>query len=306
MKVSSSPHIRDSITASNLYLWVIVALLPAAAASIYFFRLRAAAIILVSVGSAIVVDNILQKLTNNNLGVFNGSAIITGLLLALILPPGVPLWLPVIGVVVALGVAKYAFGPGNAVFNPALVGRIFLAVSFPALMAGYLGIDGVTAATPLSIAKNEGMHVLLTQYGTTGSLNSALFTGGIAGSLGETSALALLIGGVFLIFMRVTDWRIPLVYIGTVAVLASAFGQDVLFNLFAGGLMIGAFFMATDYVTTPISRNGKIIFALGCGILTMLLRVYSVYPEGVAFSILLMNAATPLIDRLTRPRPFGK
>jgi electron transport complex protein RnfD len=305
--VSSSPHLHSKETVSRLYLYVVIALVPAVLAGVYFFKARALSIIFVTVASALLVDLVCQKLTKRRLRL-NGSALITGLLLALVLPPTLPLWLPVIGVIVAIALAKYAFGPGNNIFNPALVGRVFLAVSFPTLMSVYLSVDGVASATPLTIAKVDGYQAVINSvhYGTTENLYLSMFIGNHSGSIGETSVCLLLLGGIFLIVMKVIDGRIPLCYMGTVAVMAFLFKQDILFYLMAGGLILGAFFMATDCVTTPITKKGRIIFSVGCGILTVLLRIYSGYPEGVMFSILLMNAATPLIDRLTKPRPFGK
>lgn len=297
------PHIKDKITKNRIMLYVIIALLPATGAAIYFFKTRALFIILLSVITALITDFILQKVTKNNIG-FNLSAVVTGLLLALVLPSTVPLWIPVVGVIFAIAIAKYAFGPGNAIFNPALVGRVFLVNAFPALTATWIWPDGITGATPLTIAKLEGLMTLKLKLGST--LYQKLFIGNIAGSLGETSALALLIGGIFLIALKVIDWRVPLTYIGSVFILSFIFKQDPLFSILAGGLLLGAFFMATDYATTPLTRKGKLFFALGCGILTVVIRLWSSYPEGVAYSILLMNAFSPLIERYTKPRIFGK
>jgi electron transport complex protein RnfD len=305
MIVSPSPHIHDKETLNRLYILVIIALVPAVLASIYFFKGKALSLIVVTLISAVMVDFICQRILSQKLH-YNGSAVITGLLLSLILPPTIPLWLPVIGAVVSVALAKYAFGPGNNIFNPALVGRVFLAISFPTLMSVYIAVDGTTGATPLQMVKLDGYNNLVSQYGTSENLYWTMFVGNHAGSVGETSVLFLLIGGIFLIIMRVIDWRIPLFYLGSVALMALAFKQDILFHLMAGGLMIAAFFMATDYVTTPITKKGRIIFGLGCGIITVLLRIYSGYAEGVMFAVLLMNAATPLIDGLTKPVPFGK
>jgi len=176
--------------------------------------------------------------------------------------------------------------------------------AFPALTAKWIWPDGITGATPLNIAKIEGFSILQQKLGST--LYQKLFIGNIAGSLGETSALALLVGGIFLIALKVIDWRVPLTYISTVFVLSFIFKQNPIFSILAGGLFLGAFFMATDYATTPLTKKGRVIFALGCGVLTVLIRLWSSYPEGVAYSILLMNAFTPLIERYTRPRIFGK
>lgn len=294
--VSSYPHIKDKRTKNKIMLYVILALLPAASVGVYFFGIHALLIILVSVLTAFIADLILQHITKNIVKGINFSALLTGLLLALVLPPTVQLWIPAVGVIFAIAIAKYAFGPGNAVFNPALVGRIFLVNAFPALTSAWISPDGITAATPLTVAKLQGLAISHTN----------LFIGNISGSLGETSALALLLGGIFLIAIKVIDWRIPLTYIGSVFILSYVFKQDPIFSVLAGGLFLGAFFMATDYATTPLTSKGKLIFALGCGILTVFIRLYSSFPEGVAYSILLMNAFTPLIERYTKPRIFGK
>ncbi|MFH2028581.1 MAG: RnfABCDGE type electron transport complex subunit D, partial [Nanoarchaeota archaeon] len=294
--VSSSPHIKDTITVENIMWLVVLALLPAAAAAIYFFKIPAILIILISVISAVSTEFIIIKLTKKDIPKMDGSAVITGLLLALILPPTVPLWIPAMGAAFAIGIGKMIFGGlSHNIFNPALVGRAFLAVSFPAIMARWISPDGVTAATPLAMLKLEGIK----------SSYSQLFYGNIGGCIGETSAIALLLGAAFLIFKKIIDWRIPTAYIGATILLALVFRQDPIFHILAGGLLIGAFFMATDYVTRPVTKNGRLIFGFGCGLLTMLIRFFGSYPEGVMFSILLMNGATPLIDRFTMPKPFG-
>jgi electron transport complex protein RnfD len=264
--------------------------------------LPAVYIISITTATALIIDYLLQRLSRNSLGL-NPSSVLTGLLLALVLPPTVPLWLPAVGAIFAVAIAKYAFGPGNAIFNPALVGRAFLVNAFPALTATWIWPDGVTGATPLNVAKLEGINVLTERVP---NLYQRLFTGNVAGSLGETSALALLVGGIFLIAFKVIDWRIPLTYLTSVFVFSFIFNQDPIFSILAGGLIIGAFFMATDYATIPMTKKGRLIFGLGCGILTVLIRVFSSYPEGVTFAILLMNAFTPLIERYTKPRIYGR
>jgi len=233
----------------------------------------------------------------------DGSAVITGLLLALTLPPRIPLWMVVIGVFFAIAIVKEAFGGlGYNIFNPALAGRAFLSVCFPKEMTSWVlpphfNYDAITGATPLS-----GNFVYLTDKL---SLYKELFFGNRGGSLGETSVMLILIGAAILLILRIIDWKIPLIYIGIVALGSFLMGKDPLFQIMAGGLMIGAFFMATDYVTSPVTGNGKIIFAVGLGILTVLMRNFSNMPEGVCFSILIMNAFTPLIDRYVRIKPFG-
>ena len=231
------------------------------------------------------------------------AAFITGLLLALVLPVTVPLWIPVLGSIFAIAIAKFAFGGlGFNIFNPALAGRAFIIASWPALVSKYITPDGITSATPLTVLKIQGQQAL-TQ--TFPNLYQKLFVGNIAGAIGETSALALLFGAGFLFYKKIIDWRIPSLYIGTVFVLSFIFGYNPIFSILAGGLLIGAFFMATDPVTSPTTKNGRLIFGFGCGFLTVIIRGFSGLPEGVMYSILLMNALTPLIDRYTIPKPFG-
>ncbi len=296
LTVSTNPHIREKETVDKIMWYVIIALIPTTIAGIIFFKARAAATVLLSVVSAVLTEFIIQKLTKKDVTIKDGSAVLTGLLLALVLSPMVPWWIPVFGAIFAIAIAKHAFGGlGHNIFNPALAGRAFLVASWPALMTIWLLPDGVTGATPLGILKLEGIK---TGY-------SQLFLGNIGGCIGEVSAIALLIGAAFLFYKKVIDWRIPTAYIGTVLVFAVIFRQDPVFLLLSGGLLLGAFFMATDYVTSAITQKGKLVFGFGCGFVTIILRLFSGYPEGVMFSILLMNAATPLIDRFTRPNPFG-
>jgi electron transport complex protein RnfD len=234
----------------------------------------------------------------------DGSAIVTAILFVLVMPPRTPLWIVVVGSVFSIAVAKEMFGGlGHNVFNPALAARAFVTVSFAGALSRWIApvhsmlADGITTATPLS----ESFAYTLSKT----EMYKALFFGNVGGSAGETSALLILIGGLILIAFGVIKWQVPVFYIGTVALLSWALGQDPLFQILAGGLFLGAFFMATDYVTTPITTKGKIIFAVGAGILVVLIRVYGSMPEGVCYSILLMNAFTPLIDRHVRPRVFG-
>jgi len=295
LTVSANPHVKDKDNVNKIMWYVIVALLPAVIASVYFFRLRALIVIFSSVISAVLTEFVIQKFMKQKITITDCSAVLTGLLLGLILSPLVPFWIPVLGSMFAIAIGKMVFGGlGHNIFNPALVGRAFLVASWPALMTRWL-VDGTTGATPLGMLKLEGVK---TGY-------NALFFGNIGGCIGETSALALLIGAGFLFYKKIIDWRIPASFIGTVFVFAWVFRQDPVFHILAGGLLIGAFFMATDYVTSPITKKGKLIFGFGCGFLTIILRLFSGYPEGVMFSILLMNAATPLIERFTLPKPFG-
>jgi len=296
--VSSSPHIRSEETVQRIMLDVIIALLPAAAASVYFFGMGTLAIMLTGILAAVATEAAIQKIRNKPVTINDGSAVITGLLLALTLPPALPLWMVAAGAVVAIGIGKQVYGGlGCNPFNPALVGRAFLIVSFPVHMTTWISpLDGVTSATPLGMMKMEGIK--------TGYME--LFLGNVGGSLGETSALLLVLGGAYLIYRGVIDWRIPVSYLGTVAVLTLVLGHDPLFHVLAGGLMLGAFFMATDMVTTPLTKLGRIIFGIGAGVLVVIIRLYGGYPEGVLFSILLMNIFTPIIDKFIRPRVYGE
>jgi len=308
--VSPSPHVKDAISVRGIMSAVIVALIPATVSGIYLFGLHALAVIIASILSAVGTEFVALKLMGRKF-VMDGSAVLTGLLLALCLPPTVPLWMPIVGAAFGIAIGKCAFGGlGHNIFNPALVGRVFLALSWPALMTRWVApFDAVSTATPL--AKGFGSVPIFD-----------LFVGNVAGCIGETSALAILIGGAFLIAMRYIDWRVPLFYIGTVGFLMLFLGQnsilnasdldslvevgkESLFHMFAGGLFLGAFFMATDYVTTPMTKLGRIIFAVGAGILVVAIRTVGGYPEGVAFSILIMNGFTPLIDRVIKPRVYG-
>jgi electron transport complex protein RnfD len=307
--VSASPHIRSDVSIETIFYAVTIALIPATVCGIYLFGIHALYVILVAIISAMLTEFVAMRLTGEielslddilhlRLPAPTG-VVITGLLLALCLPPRIPLWMVAIGAAFAVAFGKCAFGGlGHNIFNPALVGRAFLMVSWPVALTTWtkpLAYDAITTATPLGLWK---MQHIATPY-----INLAL--GNVGGCIGETSAIALLIGGIYLIAKRYIDWRTPVSYIGTVAVLAFALEQDPLFHILAGGLFLGAFFMATDYVTTPITRNGRIIFGVGAGIIVVLIRVIGGYPEGVCFSILLMNAFTPLIDRHVRPRVYG-
>jgi len=278
-------------------MWsVVIALLPAVFAAVYFFQARAISVVLTAVAGAVLTEYIFQKIRNKKIMIKDGSAVVTGLLLALTLPPSIPLWTAFFGSVVAIGLGKQVFGGiGQNSFNPALVGRAFLTASYPVLMTTWT-VDGVSSATPLSQMKMEGI--------ATDTWN--LFVGQIGGSLGETSALALLLGFSYLLYKGYVNWRIPLAMVGTVFLGTFAFGSDPIFHLFAGGLMLGALFMATDMVSSPTTKLGRWIFGIGAGLLVVIIRLWGGYPEGVMYSILLMNTAVPLINRYTRPRSLGE
>ncbi len=300
--ISHAPHIWRGFSTSKIMYIVVAALLFPTAAGIYFFGFYAIYIILASIITAVLTEFVIKKLRRKKF-IMDGSAVITGLLLALILPPRLPLWMVVLGAFFSIAVVKEAFGGlGYNIFNPALAGRAFLSVCFPKEMTTWVlpphfNYDAVTGATPL--AEN-----FVPQADKLASYKN-LFFGNIGGSLGETSVMLILIGAAVLFAFRIIDWRIPTFYIGTVALGSLLMGKDVLFQVLAGGLMIGAFFMATDYVTSPVTGNGRIIFGVGLGVLTVLIRNFSSMPEGVCFSILIMNAFTPLIDKYVRIKPFG-
>ncbi|MCD5390917.1 RnfABCDGE type electron transport complex subunit D [candidate division NPL-UPA2 bacterium] len=298
-------------------MWeVVLALGPTTLLGIYIFGWRALTIILTSTATAILTEAAIQKFCKKKVAVADGSAALTGLLLALNLPPGVPLWLAGIGGAMAIGLGKQVFGGlGNNPFNPALVGRVVLLISWPNLMTTwpkptpglFRSVDVVTGATPLGLLK-EGAAVATSQV----SLWDA-FWGNIGGCIGEVSALALLIGAIFLFWRKHISWHIPIPFIATVVLVSGIFWLlnpakyvHPLFHLLTGGLILGAFFMATDMVTSPVTRKGQIIFAVGCGLITVAIRLFSKSPEGVSFAILMMNGATPLIDRWTRLRKFGE
>ena len=303
LTLSSSPHIRANESVQTIMRDVLIALLPAALAGIYFFKMRAALVMIVAVVAAVLSEYLWQRLTHKNITVGDLSAVVTGLLLAFNVPPTMPLWMVAVGTVFAVLIVKQLFGGiGQNIVNPALAGRAFLLASWPIAMTTWT-LDGVTTATPLAILKAG--------EGTLPTLSQA-FIGNIGGCIGETSALALLIGFVYLLYRKIISWEIPVVYIGTVAILTTVIGRNGfmtgngLYEIFTGGLMLGAIFMATDYTTTPMTKKGQVIFALGCGIIATIIRTIGGYPEGVSYSILIMNLCVPLIDKFATPRTFGE
>lgn len=300
--VSPAPHLWKGLSVSKIMYLVVLALMFPTGAAVYFFGYRALSVIGVSVATAVATEYICKRLRNRAF-VMDGSAVVTGILLGLILPPTIPLWMVAIGSIFAISIVKEAFGGlGHNIFNPALGARAFMSASFSMQMTTWVlpmgfGADAVTSATPLS-----GSSVWQ-QFDP--SAYQAMFLGNTTGSIGETSALLILIGGILLLALGIINWRIPAVYIGMVALMAVALGQDPLFHILAGGLMLGAFFMATDYVTSPLTNKGKIIFSFALGAMTVMIRQFGGMPEGVCYSILFMNAITPLIDRYTKVRPYG-
>lgn len=320
---ASAPHIRTSDSVSKIMLDVLIALVPAVIVSVFVFGWSALVLCLMGVIVAEALELFIMKVLRKKKDFIpDGSAAVTGLLLAMNLPAGFPWYLFIIGILVAIGLGKHVYGGlGSNPFNPALVGRVFLVISFPAAMSNYYkpGIwktleslstaasPVVTGATPMGLLKESGLQSALQNH-----TYMDMFLGNIGGALGEVSALALIIGFVYLLVRKHVSWHIPVAYIGTVLIISSVFyliNPDQygtpLYHLLGGGLMLGALFMATDMVTSPSTVKGSLIYGMGCGIITMLIRIVGALPEGVAFSILIMNAVKPLIDRWTRRRPFG-
>ena len=305
--ISPGPHIFGQTSTPKMMKDVIIALTPAIFASIYFFRMRAVILFLVSIASCVIFEIAIRLLLKRKITILDFSAVVTGIIFAMVMPPSLPLWMAVLGCFVAIGLAKELFGGlGNNVFNPTLLGRAFLMAAFPTYLTRWnepFTLDGVTGATPLGMVKFG--HNLNINY-------KDLFTGNVSGSVGETSAVALILGGIYLLVRKVIDWRVPAAYIGTVFVISFVTNliapntyAGPLFHILAGGLLLGAIFMATDPVTSPVTKTGRWIFGIGCGLITMIIRLWGGLPEGVMYSILLMNALTPLLNRTTRPRRYG-
>jgi len=317
LTVSASPHIRCEESIAKIMWSVNLALAPAALFSVYQFGWPALKTMAISIIAAVATEYLILKWQKKPIIVSDGSAFLTGVLLAMNIPVTVPWYMPLCGAIVAIAIAKHTMGGlGYNIFNPALVGRAFLLVSWPIAMTSWptmaSRVDGITSATPLGILKLQGYEKVIEVFGDKGELYQALFLGTRSGSMGETSVLLLLIGGAYLIYRRYINWQIPACMIGTVAVLTWLFGGqaglftgDPILHIMSGGLILGAFFMATDMVTIPITLKGQIIFAVGAGALTVLIRLLGGYPEGVCYAILLMNSVTPLIDRLIKPVKYG-
>lgn len=317
--ISSSPHIRDSETIQHIMWQVNLALLPAAVFAVWWFGVPALVNMLTGVVFAVGSEFLWQKAMGKPVTALDGSACITGLLLAMSMSPLLPPYMVAIGSVIAIVVAKQSMGGlGFNIFNPAHIGRAALMVSWPVAMTTWTkmqdaaaGVDAMTSATPLNILKMQGYDALVNTFGGQADMYLHMFLGTRNGSLGETSTLLLLLGGLYLIWRGYVNWVVPAVMILTVGVLTWIFGPaglftgDPVFHMMAGGLILGAFFMATDMVTIPMTVKGQILFAAGAGAITVLIRLVGGYPEGVCYSLLLMNAVTPLIDRFIRPEIFG-
>ena len=302
--VSSSPHLSGTVKTRNIMLDVIIALIPALIASVVYFGIRALIVVCVTVASCVIAEYICRKVMKRPVTIGDYSAIVTGILLAFNMPVGIPLWIAAIVGVVAIVVVKQMFGGlGHNFANPAITARIILMTSFPVRMTtwvapySYITLDTTSTASPLALMESGNVAGLPTYM--------QMFLGERAGCLGETCILALIIGGIYLIIRKVIAPTIPVVFIGTVFILMAILGQDPLMQILSGGLFLGAIFMATDYVTSPLTTKGKVIYAVGCGIITTLIRLFGSLPEGVSFSILLMNILTPHIENLTATKPFG-
>jgi len=335
--ISSSPHAHSGVTTPRIMWTVVGALLPAAAFSVYLFGLAALTVLAATVVFCVVAEGLAGLAFGKPLTLKDGSAVLTGLILAMTLPPGLPLWICAVGAFAAIVVAKSVFGGlGQNPFNPAMTGRVFLLIAFPgpmtrwpvpsgtgdtlfgapvsaidaagaAVPAGSAGVDAITAATPLGLLSEQSARAV-----DTLSSGIEIYLGQINGSLGETSGILLLVGGLFLMARRIISWHIPFAFLGTMALFAGITHAvnperyaDIPFHLFTGGAIIGAFFMATDYVTSPLFNRGRILFGAGCGVLTMVIRLWGGYPEGVSFAVLLMNACVPMINNITAPKKFG-
>ena len=303
--VSGTPHVRSKESIQSIMRDVIIALVPATAAGIYYFGLRALILIVAAIISAVFFEWLYEKITKKPVTINDLSAVVTGLLLAMNLPASAPVWVAIVGSAFAIIFAKQLFGGlGQNFINPALAGRAFLLASYPTEMTTWvvpngLAADAATYATPLAQLKNGTLDASLGQ----------LVLGQVGGTIGETCAIALIIGGIYLLYKHVISWKIPVIYIATVFILFAVIGRHgmrmPLQEIFAGGVMLGGIFMATDYASSPVTPKGQVIFAVGAGLLTYLIRTFSGYPEGVSYSILIMNCCVPLIERFTEPTIFG-
>ena len=303
--VSGTPHVRSKESIQSIMRDVIIALVPATAAGIYYFGLRALILIVAAIISAVFFEWLYEKITKKPVTINDLSAVVTGLLLAMNLPASAPVWVAIVGSAFAIIFAKQLFGGlGQNFINPALAGRAFLLASYPTEMTTWvvpngLAADAATYATPLAQLKNGALDASLKQ----------LVIGQVGGTIGETCAIALIIGGIYLLYKHVISWKIPVIYIATVFILFAVIGRHgmrmPLQEIFAGGVMLGGIFMATDYASSPVTPKGQVIFAVGTGLLTYLIRTFGGYPEGVSYSILIMNCCVPLIERFTEPTIFG-
>jgi electron transport complex protein RnfD len=323
LTVSGSPHVHGDQSLKKIMWGVVLAMIPAMLVSFWYFGLPAIIITLTAVISCLIFEYLIQKyLLKEKTSITDGSAVITGVLLAFNVPSSLPLWQMVIGALVAIGIAKMSYGGlGKNPFNPALVGRVFLLISFPVDMTLWplpkpiwSLVDAVTGPTSLGILKEGiGKGDTISQLASELPSLQNLFIGGVGGSLGEVSAAAIILGGLYMIFKKIISWHIPVSFIATVAIFTGIMWQvnpehyiNPMFHLLAGGLILGAIFMATDMVTSPMTYKGMILYGIGCGVLTVLIRLWGSYPEGVSFAILIMNAVVPLINKGFKPKRFGE
>lgn len=319
--ISPSPHVHSGESVNKVMYGVILALAPAFVWSVVMFGLDSVRVTLLAVAACMAFEFLIQKyILQKTPQITDGSAALTGVLLAFNVPSSIPSWMLIVGALVSIGIAKMPYGGlGNNPFNPALVGRVFMLISFPVQMTswpavGASGVDAVTTATPLAILKEgvkNGQPVV--EIFKNLPTNADLFLGNMSGSLGEISVLALLIGGIFMLVRKIITWHIPVSVLLSAAVFSGIFWlinpaqhADPVFQLMTGGLVLGAFFMATDMVTSPMNPRAQLIFGAGVGILTILIRVWGAYPEGVSFAILIMNALVPLLNRFVKPKRFGE
>lgn len=327
LTISGSPHVFGDQSVKKIMYGVVIAMIPAMLVSFYFFGLDALRVIVLSVAGCLLFEYLIQKFLMKEVPTINdGSAVVTGVLLAFNVPANLPVWIILVGALISIGIGKMSFGGlGKNPFNPALVGRVFLLISFPVQMTSWPipkplfapGLtDAITGPTPLGILK-EGVKAGKTVGEIMGDpafpdyIDTMI--GYQSGSLGEMSAIALLLGGIYMLFRKIITWEIPMAYIVSVVAFTGILWLidpscyvDPLFHLLTGGLMLGIFYMATDMVSSPMSRKGQLIFGAGCGILTILIRVWGAYPEGVSFAILIMNAFVPLLNKYLKPKRFGE
>lgn len=323
LNVSASPHVRSKDTTSSIMRDVVIAMIPAAVVGIVnafvnmgtSVGINAILIIAVSIAASVLAEYVYEKGMKKSITIGDYSAVVTGLILALNMPPYIAPWIPALGCVFAIIIVKQLYGGlGQNFMNPALAGRCFLVISFAGPMTTFVSegskfaLDGMSGATPLSVLKSEGLAAMTSQYSL-----ADMATGMIPGTIGETSAIALLIGAAYLLYKKVIDWKIPVTYIATVAVFSLIFGAEGMFNIeymmamvLGGGLIFGAFFMATDYVTSPITPKGQIVFGICLGLLTGIFRIFGGSAEGVSYAIIFCNLLVPLIEKFTMPVPFGK
>ena len=321
--ISGSPHVKSDESTKKIMYGVVIAMMPALLVSIYFFGLQAVRVLFLAVLASLFFEWIIQKyLIKGAVTIMDGSALVTGILLAFNLPSNLPAWIIIIGALVAIGMAKMSFGGlGKNIFNPALVARVFLLVSFPVQMTSWPkpqpiteGLaDVITGPTPLGIVK-EGLDAGKTMSELRPEIPTYMqdFTGQMGGSMGEVSAVALILGGIYMLWKKIITWHIPVSMLATVAIFSGIFWginpehyADPMFHMLTGGMLLGAIFMATDMVSSPMTNGGQLVFGVGVGLLTILIRIWGAYPEGVSFAILLMNAVVPLINKGFKPKRFG-